>query len=48
MSMEEWIPRDGDIIVSDDNFIFYTFGYEHPENSIIVFLKYVPEGFAKK
>jgi len=34
--------RDGDVIVSTDRFIFYTFGYDHPEDRVISFLKYVP------
>jgi len=40
--------RDGDIIYSRDGFIFYTFGYCHPEDRVIAFLKYVPEEYANK
>lgn len=44
MELDE-IIRDGDAIVSKHNFIFYAFGYEHPEDSIIAFLKYVPNEY---
>jgi len=40
--------RDGDIIVTKHNFIFYTFGYEHPENRVLAFLKYIPEDHVQK
>jgi len=40
--------RDGDIIVTKHNFVFYTFGYEHPENRVLAFLKYIPEDHAQK
>ncbi len=40
------IFRDGDVIVSKDNFIFYTFGYKHPWNRVISFLKYIPSKLA--
>jgi predicted nucleotidyltransferase len=36
-----WSPRDGDAFVTRDNFIFYTFGYEHPAERIFAFLKYI-------
>jgi predicted nucleotidyltransferase len=36
---------DGDIIKTNDGFIFYVFGYEHPEDRYITYLKYVPERF---
>lgn len=39
-------PRDGDIILTKEYFIFYAFGYCHPNNRIICFLKYVPENYA--
>ncbi len=38
--------RDGDIIVTEDYFIFYTFGYCHPPDRVTAFLKYVPEEYA--
>ena len=45
--MEEWTPRDGDAIITKDNFIFYVFGYEHPPNRTLAFLKYIPIEYAK-
>jgi len=38
--------RDGDAVVTSHGFIFYIFGYEHPENRYHAFLKYVPEEHA--
>jgi len=43
-----FVLRDGDIIVSTDRFIFYTFGYSHPEDRVISFLKYVPARHASR
>lgn len=40
--------RNGDIVLTKHNFIFYTFGYEHPKNRILAFLKYVPGEYAHK
>jgi len=40
--LKTWIPRDGDAFLTKDNFVFYTFGYEHPPNRVFAFLKYVP------
>jgi predicted nucleotidyltransferase len=40
--MTDWIPRDGDIFTVKDGFIFYVFGYDHPKNRVLSFLKYVP------
>ncbi|MBS7288426.1 MAG: hypothetical protein KIH01_06690 [Candidatus Freyarchaeota archaeon] len=37
-----WTPRDGDIILTDENLIFYTMGYAHPDDRVIAYLKYVP------
>jgi predicted nucleotidyltransferase len=37
-----WVPRDGDTFITRDNFVFYTFGYEHPRSRVIAFLKYIP------
>ena len=39
--------RDGDILYSKEGFIFYTFGYNHPEGRVIAFLKYIPQEYAK-
>jgi len=38
----EGVYRDGDIIQSTDDFIFYTFGYEHPTDRVFAYLKYLP------
>jgi len=43
--MKQWFPMDGDSIVTRENFIFYAFGYEHPEDSVLSFLKYIPSKF---
>lgn len=40
--MEVWIPRDGDAVVTKEKFIFYVFGYEHPDERVLSFLKYIP------
>jgi len=36
---------DGDTFVTKDGFIFNTFGYEHPEDRVFAFLKYIPAQF---
>jgi predicted nucleotidyltransferase len=33
---------DGDTFVTKDGFILNTFGYEHPEDRVFAFLKYIP------
>ncbi|MBD3228481.1 MAG: hypothetical protein GF329_09860 [Candidatus Lokiarchaeota archaeon] len=38
-----WNPRDGTVILTEDNFIMYTFGYSHPKDLVISYLKYIPE-----
>jgi predicted nucleotidyltransferase len=35
--------RDGDIFVTNEGFIFYTFGYIHPPMRVIAYLKYIPK-----
>ncbi len=40
--VKDWIPRDGETILTKEGFIFYVFGYEHPKNRIFAFLKYIP------
>ncbi len=40
--MTQWVPADGDTFVTEDGFIFNTFGYEHPEDRVFAFLKYIP------
>jgi len=42
MLMKAWIPRDGDTLVTKEGFVFYVFGYEHPKNRVLSFLKYIP------
>lgn len=42
MQFEEWLLRDGDVILTKKGFIFYTFGYLHPEDHTVGFLKYLP------
>jgi predicted nucleotidyltransferase len=37
-----WTPMDGDTFVTRDGFIMNTFGYEHPEERVFAFLKYIP------
>jgi len=39
---KDWIPRDGETLLTKEGFIFYVFGYEHPENRVFAFLKYIP------
>jgi predicted nucleotidyltransferase len=43
--MTEWVPMDGDTFVTTDGFIFNTFGYEHPDDRVFAFLKYIPDKF---
>jgi hypothetical protein len=40
--LKTWFPRDGEAFLTADNFVFYTFGYEHPPDRALAFLKYVP------
>ena len=42
MAWETWTPADGDAFRTKDDFIFYTFGYEHPSDRALAFLKYIP------
>jgi len=42
-----WTPMDGDAFVTHDGFIFYTFGYEHPNDHVFAFLKYIPSKHQK-
>jgi len=41
----EWVPTDGDTFVTKEGFIFNVFGYEHPEDRVFAFLKYIPVKF---
>jgi len=45
MRLSKWVPEDGDTFVTQDGFIFNVFGYEHPENRVFAFLKYIPARF---
>ncbi len=40
--IKDWIPRDGETILTKDGYIFYVFGYKHPSNRVFAFLKYIP------
>jgi uncharacterized protein len=42
MVVENWVPMDGDTFVTKDGFIMNTFGYEHPDDRVFAFLKYIP------
>jgi predicted nucleotidyltransferase len=39
------MPTDGDTFVTTEDFVFNVFGYEHPENRVFAFLKYIPAEF---
>lgn len=41
----DWIPADGDTFTTEEGFIFNVFGYEHPEDRVLSFLKYIPSKF---
>lgn len=43
MKISDWIPRDGDAILTKEGFIFYTIGYVHPEDGVTAFIKYIPK-----
>jgi len=43
--LSNWIPADGDTFVTKDGFILNTFGYEHPNDRVFAFLKYIPVEF---
>ncbi|MEM1566250.1 MAG: nucleotidyltransferase domain-containing protein [Candidatus Bathyarchaeia archaeon] len=40
-----WKPLDGDTFLTREGFILNVFGYEHPENRVFAFLKYIPSKF---
>ncbi len=44
-STQSWLPADGDTFVTEEGFIFNTFGYEHPAGRVFAFLKYIPAEF---
>jgi predicted nucleotidyltransferase len=43
--LNNWVPADGDTFVTEGDFIFNVFGYEHPLNRVFAFLKYIPAKF---
>ena len=46
--MDNYIVRDGDIILTTDGFIFYAVGYDHPDKKAISYLKYIPKDLESK
>jgi len=40
--VKAWFPMDGDAFITRENFVFYVFGYEHPKDRVLSFLKYIP------
>ncbi len=42
VTLKVWTPRDGDTFVTKEGFVFYVFGYEHPKNRVLAFIKYIP------
>jgi hypothetical protein len=48
MAEDIWVPMDGDTFVTKDGFILNTFGYEHPDDRVFAFLKYIPAKYNEK
>ena len=48
MEINDMLLRDGDTLLMKEGFIFYVFGYEHPDNRVLSFLKYIPSSFVTK
>lgn len=46
--MKTWKPRDGEAFVTEEGFIFYVFGYTHPPDRVVAFLKYIPSKYASQ
>lgn len=44
-TIKDWVPADGDTIATKEGFILNVFGYEHPQNRVFAFLKYIPSKF---
>jgi len=42
LATKDWIPRDGETLLTREGYIFYVFGYKHPLNRVFAFLKYIP------
>ncbi|RLI41304.1 hypothetical protein DRO59_07320 [Candidatus Bathyarchaeota archaeon] len=40
--MKNWVPSDGDTLITREGFILNVFGYEHPPKRVFAFLKYIP------
>jgi predicted nucleotidyltransferase len=47
LATKDWISRDGETLLTKEGFIFYVFGYEHPDNRVFAFLKYIPSSLAQ-
>jgi predicted nucleotidyltransferase len=47
-TVNSWTPTDGDILLTEDRFVFYVFGYEHPKEWVFAFLKYIPSTFQSR
>lgn len=41
-ALSNWTPRDGDTFTTKEGFILNVFGYEHPNDRVFAFLKYIP------
>jgi len=41
----DWLPMDGDTFATKESFILNVFGYEHPDERVFAFLKYIPARF---
>jgi hypothetical protein len=44
-NIKNWVPSDGDTFLTKEEFIFNVFGYEHPNDRVFAFLKYIPHKF---
>ncbi len=42
LATKDWVPRDGETLLTREGYIFYVFGYKHPGNRVFAFLKYIP------
>lgn len=45
VATKKWLSRDGDTFVTREGFVLNVFGYEHPEQRVLAFLKYIPSRF---
>jgi predicted nucleotidyltransferase len=46
LATKDWTPRDGETLLTKEGFIFYVFGYKHPEDRVFAFLKYIPSNLS--